>query len=70
MVAATRAQLIKVPFACVGGGCGFCKARVTDGQYRLKKYAKSALTDEEAKVGYVLLCKAHPINDLQIELNS
>ena len=62
--------MVKVPYACVGGGCGYCKVKVIDGQYVMDKYAKSALSDEEVENGYVLLCKTHPLSDLQLEWNT
>ncbi|WP_338452230.1 2Fe-2S iron-sulfur cluster-binding protein [Niallia oryzisoli] len=70
VVQAAREQMVKVPCACVGGGCGICKVKVFSGQYEMDKYAKSALSDEEASGGYILLCKAHPLSDLQLELIS
>lgn len=70
LVQAARAQMVKVPCACVGGGCGICKVKVISGQYEMDTYAKSALSDEESGLGYVLLCKARPLSDLQIELIS
>ena len=36
----------------------------------MDKYAKSALSDEEVENGYVLLCKTHPLSDLQLEWNT
>ncbi len=68
LVQAARVQMVKVPCACVGGGCGICKVKVVSGQYEMDTYAKSALSDEESEKGYVLLCKTHPLSDLQIEL--
>lgn len=70
IVQAARSQMVKVPYACVGGGCGFCKVKVTEGQYKMDKYAKSAITEEEVNDGYVLLCKTYPLSDLQLELNA
>jgi len=69
LVQAARAQMVKIPCACLGGGCGICKVKVISGQYEMDTYAKSALSDEEARIGYVLLCKTRPLSDLQIEMN-
>ena len=41
-----------------------------DAYYVMDKYAKSALSDEEVENGYVLLCKTHPLSDLQLEWNT
>ena len=70
LVQAARQQMVKVPYACVGGGCGYCKVRVVEGKYFMDKYAKNALSAQEAEKGYVLLCKTHPLSDLHIELYS
>jgi ferredoxin len=68
LVKAARSQMVKIPSACLGGGCGFCKVKVTEGQYILDKYAKSALSDEDVEKGFILLCKTRPLSDLQLEL--
>lgn len=65
---AARSQMIKVPVACNGGGCGFCKVRVIEGQFEMDKYSKGALSDEELADGFVLTCKTHPLSDMQLEL--
>ena len=50
-----------LPFACKGGVCGTCRARVTDGSVRmLRNYA---LEPEEVDAGYVLTCQAIPTSD-------
>ena len=70
IIQAARSQMVKVPAACCGGGCGFCKGKVKTGQYKMEKYAKSAITQEEVDNGYVLLCKTYPLSDLQFELDA
>ncbi len=70
LVQAARQQMVKIPYACVGGGCGYCKVKVIEGKYEMDRYAKSALSDEEVEKGYVLLCKTHPLSDLQLEGNT
>lgn len=49
----------EAPFACKGGMCATCKARVTSGDVRLDK--NYALTAEELEAGYILTCQAHPV---------
>jgi ring-1,2-phenylacetyl-CoA epoxidase subunit PaaE len=52
----TRADL---PFACKGGVCGTCRARVTAGQaVMLRNYA---LDPDEVERGFVLSCQAMPL---------
>lgn len=54
------AQLVRpdVPFACKGGVCGTCRARVVDGSVEMD--ANWALEPEELEAGYVLTCQSHP----------
>ncbi|GAA1152948.1 1,2-phenylacetyl-CoA epoxidase subunit PaaE [Nocardioides aquiterrae] len=47
-----------LPFACKGGVCGTCRARLVDGTVAMD--ANYALEPEEIERGYVLTCQAHP----------
>jgi ring-1,2-phenylacetyl-CoA epoxidase subunit PaaE len=50
-----------LPFACKGGVCGTCRARVTAGEVRmLRNYA---LETNEIEAGYVLTCQTLPLTD-------
>lgn len=46
------------PFACKGGVCCTCKAKVLRGEVTMD--INYALTPEEVEQGYVLTCQAHP----------
>ena len=56
-----RSVRSEVPFACKGGMCATCKARVVAGEVTMEK--NYALTDDELAAGYVLTCQAHPVSD-------
>jgi ring-1,2-phenylacetyl-CoA epoxidase subunit PaaE len=46
------------PFACKGGVCGTCRAKVLVGSVRMER--NYALDDDEVERGYVLTCQSHP----------
>ena len=47
-----------LPFACKGGVCGTCRARLVEGTVAMD--ANYALEPEEIERGYVLTCQSHP----------
>lgn len=50
-----------VPFACAGGVCGTCRAKVVDGSVEMVE--NYALEPDELAKGYVLTCQAHPTSE-------
>jgi ring-1,2-phenylacetyl-CoA epoxidase subunit PaaE len=50
-----------LPFACKGGVCGTCRARVTVGEVRMRR--NYALEPAEVDAGYVLTCQALPVSE-------
>jgi ring-1,2-phenylacetyl-CoA epoxidase subunit PaaE len=50
-----------VPFACAGGVCGTCRARLLEGSVTMTE--NYALEPEELERGYVLTCQSHPTTD-------
>jgi ring-1,2-phenylacetyl-CoA epoxidase subunit PaaE len=51
----------ELPFACKGGVCGTCRARVTEGEVWMRR--NYALEPAEVEAGYVLTCQALPVTD-------
>jgi ring-1,2-phenylacetyl-CoA epoxidase subunit PaaE len=49
------------PFACRGGVCGTCRAKVREGSVRMDQCY--ALEPDEVAQGYVLTCQAHPTSE-------
>ena len=49
------------PFACKGGVCGTCRAKVLEGSVEMD--TNWALEPEEIERGYVLTCQSHPTSD-------
>ncbi|HEY6738210.1 MAG TPA: 1,2-phenylacetyl-CoA epoxidase subunit PaaE [Actinopolymorphaceae bacterium] len=49
------------PFACRGGVCGTCRARIIEGEVSMDQCY--ALEPEEVAAGYALTCQSHPTTD-------
>lgn len=49
------------PFACAGGVCGTCRARVVEGSVTMTE--NYALEPDEIERGFVLTCQSHPTSD-------
>ncbi|MEO6314917.1 MAG: 2Fe-2S iron-sulfur cluster-binding protein [Chitinophagaceae bacterium] len=47
-----------LPFACKGGVCATCRAKLISGEVIMDN--NYALDDEEIKNGYILTCQSHP----------
>jgi ring-1,2-phenylacetyl-CoA epoxidase subunit PaaE len=50
-----------LPFACKGGVCGTCRARVVDGKADMRR--NYALEPAEVEAGFVLTCQSYPVGD-------
>jgi ring-1,2-phenylacetyl-CoA epoxidase subunit PaaE len=50
-----------LPFACKGGVCGTCRARVTSGEVHMRR--NYALEPAEVEAGFVLTCQSLPVTD-------
>lgn len=50
-----------LPYACKGGVCCTCKAKVLEGSVRM--VVNYALTPEEVEAGYILTCQSHPTSE-------
>ncbi len=49
-----------LPYACKGGVCCTCRAKVLEGEVRMDK--NYTLEPEEIRQGFVLTCQAHPVS--------
>ena len=66
---AAAEQGIMLMHGCKEGQCSACKSFVLDGEdIDLERYSTFALPDYEKEEGFTLLCRAHPYEDLTIEL--
>lgn len=50
-----------LPFACKGGVCCTCRAKVIEGQVNME--VNYALEPDEVEAGFVLTCQAHPVSE-------
>jgi ring-1,2-phenylacetyl-CoA epoxidase subunit PaaE len=50
-----------LPFACKGGVCGTCRAKVTAGEVDMRR--NYALEPAEVDAGFVLTCQSYPVGD-------
>lgn len=58
-----------LPFACKGGVCGTCRARITSGAAQMRR--NYALEDSEVEAGFVLTCQSYPATDaLTVDFDS
>jgi len=55
---AALAQGADLPFACKGGVCCTCKAKLIEGEVEME--ANYGLEKSEVKEGYILTCQSHP----------
>ncbi|WP_435837897.1 2Fe-2S iron-sulfur cluster-binding protein [Streptantibioticus parmotrematis] len=49
------------PYACKGGVCGTCRAKLVFGEVRMDR--NFALEPSEVDAGYVLACQSHPVTE-------
>jgi ring-1,2-phenylacetyl-CoA epoxidase subunit PaaE len=58
-----------LPFACKGGVCGTCRAKVTAGTVTMRR--NFALEDDEVEAGFVLTCQSRPDTpELTVDIDS
>ncbi|MDN5657144.1 1,2-phenylacetyl-CoA epoxidase subunit PaaE [Brevibacterium sandarakinum] len=50
-----------LPFACKGGVCGTCRAKICDGEVDMVR--NYALEDSEVEANFVLTCQTFPVSD-------
>jgi ring-1,2-phenylacetyl-CoA epoxidase subunit PaaE len=55
---------VDLPFACKGGVCATCKAKLLEGEVDMD--LNHALEASELEAGYILTCQAHPVSDVVV----
>jgi CDP-4-dehydro-6-deoxyglucose reductase len=59
-----------LPHSCKNGACGACKTMVLEGEIKLDHYNDLTLSQHDKEQGYTLLCKAHPLSDIKLEIHN
>ncbi|MGW6730686.1 2Fe-2S iron-sulfur cluster-binding protein [Nocardia sp. NPDC055029] len=60
---AALGQREDLPYSCLGGSCGTCRAAVESGEVAMDPDPLLAITDHETASGYVLACRTRPVSD-------
>lgn len=63
---AAQAQGADLPYACKGGMCCTCKAKLLEGEVAMEVHW--GLEEEEVQKGYILTCQSRPLTD-KISIN-
>lgn len=58
---AAMQQGADVPYACKGGVCCTCKAKLLEGEVKMDVHC--GLEQEEIEQGYILTCQSHPVSE-------
>lgn len=57
-----------IPVGCRGGGCGVCKVRVLEGEYRTDRMSRDCVSEQEQGQGYALACRTFANGDLRLQV--
>ena len=60
-------QKINLPHSCRGGSCRSCLARLVEGEVTYDGGVPAALSAAEVDSGYILMCRARPVDHLVVE---
>jgi ferredoxin len=60
----------KLPVGCRRGGCGICRARILDGDYRVTPMSRAHVSEADEAEGVVLACAIYAQSDLTLRLET
>jgi ferredoxin len=61
---------VRLPVGCRRGGCGVCRVRVLQGQYRSDAMSRAHVSAEDQAAGLVLACCIYPLTELSLRLET
>lgn len=66
LLTAARKNAKKIMRGCCSGGCGVCKIKIEEGQFRRDTSSMAVLPAHEREQNYTLACKTYALSDLRI----
>ena len=60
----------KLPVGCRRGGCGICRVRILDGEFRLTPMSRAHVSAADEAGGVVLACAIYAQSDLTLRLET
>jgi len=60
----------KLPIGCRRGGCGICRARILDGEFRVTPMSRAHVSAADEAEGVVLACAIYAQSDLTLRLET
>lgn len=59
---------VRLPVGCRRGGCGVCRVRVIEGDYRSDKMSRAHVSEEDEAAGLTLACCIYPLSTISLRL--
>lgn len=66
LAASDRCMNKQITVGCRGGGCGICRVKIIQGNYRSKVMSRAHISENDLQQGVVLACRVYPESDMQI----
>lgn len=66
LLAMERCGSSDIGVGCRGGGCGICRVKVVDGDYKTGKMSTVKVSESDREAGYALACRLYPVGNLLI----
>ncbi|MER2605958.1 MAG: 2Fe-2S iron-sulfur cluster binding domain-containing protein [Siculibacillus sp.] len=60
----------RLPVGCRRGGCGICRMRVLNGDYRVTPMSRAHVSEADEADGVVLACAIYALTDLTLRLET